>query len=534
MGRKRKEEGRFEFGRLLFGTAFVAFVCVFFTIMSGDLFKPSLKGYETVPCRIVQSSVKKETVKRFIFTAEFSYERQGKTYKSSSLCRPGRCTFEFERLAGRLPLLEKYAPGSGHECLVNPNDPHDAVLDVESPVGGQVSLSDGPGAIAVVGGLLLFFSVGVFMLLSAFPAVRRLGTPRVRKLLVSGVLVLFGIPFLAVGSSGVVSHVRGLSESKSFVQVPAKVLYSELYSFRSGGRHPHTSYGVRVGYEYTVGGKKYESDRLSISEMTSNNYSHQQYVAGKYKKGDTVTAYVSPENPREAILEKSGGLGGVGALLGMGLFGLFGLAAVCGGIWMLISQFRASTKDVLSFEGHRLRRTHAWIFIAVFALVWNVFSWSFVFAFVGEEQFNRMDPGLLVLAIFPLVGLLLLGIFIYMLVRELRAPRLALSLTCSMWKPDSPAQIEWTLEDADEVESLEILLEGSRVEGSGKHSRTVVVSSKSCCRHDQSMVPGAGSFGFTVPDKENGASSWAFAAKVKSKSIRRPFGFSYPLPDVGD
>jgi len=170
----------------------------------------------------------------------------------------------------------------------------------------------------------------------------------------------------------------------------------------------------------------------------------------------------------------------------------------------------------------------------VFAIVWNVFSWAFVFAFVGGEQFKRIEPGLLVLAIFPLVGLLLLGILVYMVVREIRAPRLALSLTCAMWKPGSPAQIEWTLEDADQVESLEILLEGSRIEGSGKHSHKVVISSQSCCRHGQSMVPGAGSFGFTVPDGECGASSWALAAKVQSKSVRRPYGFSYSLPDVAE
>ena len=528
----KKKEG-FEFGRLLFGTAFVAFVCVFFTIMSGDLFKPSLKGYETVPCRIVQSSVKMESVKQFRFSAEFSYERQGKTYKSSSLCSPGERTFEFEHLASRQPLLEKFAAGTVHECLVNPNDPWDAVLAVEDPVEspGELGIA-GPVLALIV--LLLFFSVGVFLMATAFPAVRRLGTPRVKKLLVSGFLVLFGVPFATIGTGGLVHYFSERSESDSYVPVQAKVLYSGLYSFRSGGRHPHTSYGVRVGYEYVVNGKKYECDRLAISNMTSNNYSHQQHVAGKYKKGDTVTAFVSQSDPRKAILEKPKGLGELGMLLGMGLFGLLGIAVICGGIWSLFSALRTSAKDTLSFEGRRLKRTHAWLFIAVFAIVWNVFSWSFVFAFVGEEQFKRIEPGLLVLAIFPLVGLLLLGTFVYMVVREIRAPRLALSLTCAMWKPGSPAQVEWSLQDADEVESLEIILEGSQMVGSGKHSHKVVVSSKSCCRHDQSMVPGAGSFGFTVPDKENGASSWAFAAKVKSKSIRRPFGFSYPLPDVDD
>ena len=532
MKRKKGKDG-FDFGRFLFGGLFVTFVCVFIWLMSDMLFAPSLKGYEKVPCRIVQSSVKMEDVRRFVFRVEFSYERKGKQYKSSSLCRPGRRDFEFSHLASRLPLLEKFAIGSDHECLVNPNDPWDAVLDVEDPVEHPGDLGGaGPVIAAIV--LFLFFSVGVFIMATAFPAVRRLGTPRVKKALVAVFILLFGLPFATIGVSGVVHHLAERSEAESFAPVQAKVLYSGIYSFHSGGRNSHTSYGVRVGYEYTVNGKKYECDRLAVSQMNSNNYSHHKYVAGKYKEGDIVTAYISPVDPRVAVLERSGGFGGIGALLGMGLFGLVGLVLVGGGIWTVFSLFRTSAKDALSFEGHRLRRSRGWLFIGAFALVWNVFSWSFVFAFVGEEQFKRMEPGLLAVAIFPLVGLLLLGIFVYMVVRELRAPRLALSLTCAMWKPGSPAQVEWSLENADEIESLEINLEGSRTEGSGKHSRTVVVSSQTCCRHDQSMVPGAGSFGLAVPGKKGGATSWALEAKVKSKSSRRPFAFSYPLPGVDD
>ena len=112
----------FDFGRMVFGCVFVAFVSVFVWIMSDVFFAPSLKGYETVPCRIVKSSVMMEKVNRFIFTAEFAYEHHGRTYKSNSLRRPGHGEFEFSRLASRLPLLERYAPGTEHECRVNPEE----------------------------------------------------------------------------------------------------------------------------------------------------------------------------------------------------------------------------------------------------------------------------------------------------------------------------------------------------------------------------------------------------------------------------
>ena len=522
----------FDFGRMVFGCVFVAFVSVFVWIMSDVFFAPSLKGYETVPCRIVKSSVKMEKVDRFVFTAEFAYEHLGRTYKSNSLCRPEQSEFEFSRLASRLPLLEKYAPGTEHECLVNPANPFDAVLAVENPVEDPEALPGNASPIIAGVVLFMFFSVGVFMIVSAFPSVRRLGkTPRVKKMLIAMYLVLFGCPFMSVGTLELVRYVRERSQVKSYVPVPAKVLYSDMYSFRSGGDHPHTSYGVRVGYEYAVDGKKYESDRLALSQISSNNYDHQRYLASRYKKGDAVTAYVSPENPRQSVLEKSSGLGDVGAWAFMGLFAVVGFAIMGGGIWMLLSLLRGSNVVSLSFEGRILKRSRADLaMLGLFTVVWNVFSWSFVLGYVGEEQVRRLEPMLLAVAVFPLAGIFLIGLLVYTIVRELRTPRLVLTLSCTMWRHGSPAQIDWSLENPEEIESLEIVLERTRMEGSGKHRRLKTVSSQSCCRHVLPMVPGAGSFGFTVPENVGDGCNLAFGAKVKMKGVRRVFTLAYPLP----
>ena len=198
----------------------------------------------------------------------------------------------------------------------------------------------------------------------------------------------------------------------------------------------------------------------------------------------------------------------------------------------MFSLLRGSNCAPLSFERRILKRSYADVVIpGLLAVVWNVFSWSFVLVFVGEEQVRRFDPRLLVLAIFPLAGIFLLGVFIVGIVRALRAPRLVLSLSCAMWKYGAPAQIDWSLENPEEIESLEIVLERTRMEGSGKHRRQITVSSQSCSRHAQSMVPGAGSFGFTVPVSTNDGCNLSFVAKVKMKSIRRAFTFTYPLPN---
>jgi hypothetical protein len=308
-----------------------------------------------------------------------------------------------------------------------------------------------------------------------------------------------------------------------------------MYSFSTGGRHPHTSYGVRVGYEYAVDGKKYEGDRLAISQISSNNYDHQRYLANRYNEGDAVTAYVSPDNPRQSVLEKSSGLGDVRAWAFMGLFAVVGFAIMGGGIWMLLSLLRRGNVAPLSFEGRILKRSRADLAAqGLFTVVWNVFSWSFVLGYVGEEQVRRLEPMLLAVAVFPLVGLFLIGGLIRKLVRERHAPRLELVLSCAMWKHGSPAQVDWSLENSEEIGSLEIVLVRTKTEGSGKYGRSVIVSSQSCCRHAHSMVPGAGSFAFTVPQRTDDGCNLAFKANVKMKSVRRAFAFAYPLPSPKD
>jgi hypothetical protein len=255
-------------------------------------------------------------------------------------------------------------------------------------------------------------------------------------------------------------------------------------------------------------------------------------LANKYKKGDAVTAYVSPDDPRKSVLEKSSGLGDIGAMAFMGLFGVVGFAIIVAGLWMTLSFLRGSNGAPLSFERRILKRSHAnWVIPGLFTVVWNVFSWSFVLGFVGEEQVRRFDPLLFILVIFPLVGIFLIGCFIFEIVRELRAPRLVLTLSCTMWKQGSLAQVDWSLENPEEIESLEIALERTRMEGSGKHRRLTTVSSQSCCHHAQSMVPGVGSFCFTVPQSVGDGWNLAFGAKVKVKGVSRIFTLTYPLPN---
>ncbi len=198
---------------------------------------------------------------------------------------------------------------------------------------------------------------------------------------------------------------------------------------------------------------------------------------------------------------------------------------------MLFSPSRGTDTETSSFGRRTLKRSYGDLVAAgFFAVIWNAFSWSIALIFAGEEEFKQLSLNLIIVAIFPVVGIFLLGIFLYKLVRELHAPSLALALSCAEWKPGSSAEIDWSLDHPEEIESIEIILEGSRMEGSGKRRYMTIVSSQSCCRQVHPMIAAAGSFGFTVPGTQVPACKWAFDVRLKVKDVRRAFAFTYPLP----
>ncbi|MBO4287630.1 MAG: DUF3592 domain-containing protein [Kiritimatiellae bacterium] len=524
----QKEEKGLEVGRLLVGCLFLTFVSFFAWTVGRDIFPPTLDGYASVPCRIEQSKVVREKLDRFVLTVTFSYKYGNHTYTSRSLCRPGRYEFVFDRLGDRLPLLEKYAPGKSQTCRVDPKNPSDGVLVVEA------YFKDGGGSSGQVMRVLpftvlaLFLGAGVFLIASSLPFARRLATPRFRKLLLAAMLILFSLPFTVIGTLGIRSALHDRGETGNYVPVPAKVLYAGIRSHRSGGRHPSTTYSVRVGYEYVLNGHTYESDKYSAVEISTSGYESHRRKAERYKAGDKVTAYVSPTDPRKSVLVRSGTLDEWFPVLAMGLFGVIGLVVMACGIRIFFSSF-ARTEESRSFDGFPLKCSRGDLAgLGFFALFWNLVTWSMLGGFYVGGIFQNFEPVFLVFALFSIFGIGILVAFFRKLVTDLKAPKLTMSLSCAMWTPGSGAQIDWKLERAEEVESLEIVLEGARWTG-GKHRYKTVVSTTSCCRHENQVIPSGWRFGFSAPEALDGV-KWSFIATMKVKGVQRPYTLTYVLP----
>jgi len=60
-----------------------------------------------------------------------------------------------------------------------------------------------------------------------------------------------------------------------------------------------------IEYEYTVNGKKYSSDRLSLSVDQKSRPEYLEPVLKKYSPGTAVNVFYNPDDPADAVLEKA-------------------------------------------------------------------------------------------------------------------------------------------------------------------------------------------------------------------------------------
>lgn len=516
MKKRNRQSDRFEIGRMIVGIGVVAFISVFAHIFLDALVAPSLSGREATACEIVESKAEMRRVDDFVFTAKYRYKYREREWTATALGKPGDGTFEFSRLGSRLELLEKYAPGTKHECYVTPENPRDAVLPVERPTGDSGDMPGIAHKIALGAFCTIFYSVGIFLIISAFPAARRLWKGKTRKILTGALLTVFSLPFASIGVFGVVSQAREQLESRDYIPVPAKIVHTGMHSHHVGGKHPHTAYEARIGYEYAVDGKKYESDIYSTFQISSR-YERQCEILQNYKTGDDVTAFVSPVEPRKSVLVKSEGLKEFMGIIFFGVFAFFGIVMLCGGLWTLVSALAAGMRRPAACERRELRRDRSqFMGLLLFTVLWNVLSWSFGLIAIADGVLKKFSPAWMVL-IFPIIGIGMIVKTAREICKALKAPRLRLTLSCAALQPGAPAQIDWNLDGAENVESLEIELRGWETKASGRRTVSELVESRTCCSFPHPPVPPQWTFGIEIPRHEGDDVKWEIVATIQKR-----------------
>ncbi len=128
-----------------------------------------------------------------------------------------------------------------------------------------------------------------------------------------GILIAFCtiVPFLAIAVFFIFNARRTKAQaqaSQTWPSVMGTVAASSVetsHSTDSDG-HSSTSYYPAVTYQYEVLGHSYSSDRVSFGfRVGSGSRTQAQAVADRYIAGNQIRVYYNPNNPGEAVLERT-------------------------------------------------------------------------------------------------------------------------------------------------------------------------------------------------------------------------------------
>lgn len=122
-------------------------------------------------------------------------------------------------------------------------------------------------------------------------------------------MILFGLPFAAIGVGtliwGVGASLVSWQEMKTWQPVQAELLETELKRSTSDDS---ITYKVSAIYRYSFNGRTYTGTRVGIGDSYDNVGDYHQLEAGRLKRalerGQTVTAWVNPDRPDQAVLNR--------------------------------------------------------------------------------------------------------------------------------------------------------------------------------------------------------------------------------------
>lgn len=145
-------------------------------------------------------------------------------------------------------------------------------------------------------------------------------------------LVLFGACGLCGVTFAIAEAITAakIAAARGWPTTSGRIVESHVTTSRSGGKSSRTSHHVEATYEYTVGGQRYRSSRITygVREGARSSTEAENLRSRYYPPGGSVTVHYDPDDPGEAVLSPgtSGGFTAVG--LTMMAFSLLCAAAL--------------------------------------------------------------------------------------------------------------------------------------------------------------------------------------------------------------
>ncbi len=489
----------------LYGLFFAALPL--FVILPGTLrsarANSDVRAWPEVLCTVVESSVRERGAAAYELSVKYKYVVDGHVYTSSGVTLSG--DYAFKKVAERLPLLEKYAKGRSAVCRVNPAAPGKAVLMPPKAVANIVP----------IGIMLLFVSVGLAIAVSPWVSLaakrqrERVPRPLPEAPDRSGdragakdfVLSVAGGVFLTVGlavAAGMTrKNIRYMGCSR-WPQVEGTVLRCDLQ--RSHSSKGGTSYGVYTAYAYTVDGVRYENDKDSLADYNSNlpwHYENFREKVASRPAGSKVTVYADPSDPATSLLDPSFPWDGLGFLMIPAVFVAVGGMGFFTGLRRIRGMRRARAPRVQSGTTRlstpfqecpfgKIKRTRTFLPGVFFALVWNAFASCGLLPCIphfvrlsrngGTGVSMKSVPAVVLMLVFPAVGVVLAVLAVREIAREVLNPHLEIRQIGGAFRSGMEAQMEYRLDrNAEKVREFGIRIVGyMKVSAGGGRNRSVV------------------------------------------------------------
>ncbi|HYU32195.1 MAG TPA: DUF3592 domain-containing protein [Thermoanaerobaculia bacterium] len=354
-----------------------------------------------------------------------------------------------------------------------------------------------------------------------------LSNSRRRNQMSPGCLVLFFVPFLAIGcfaSYFVLWRPWSTWISARFWQpVTCRVVSSQVASSSDGD-----TYRVDIAYTWTVDGQEFRGSRYDFMGGSSSGYDGKAAIVAQHPPGSRTTCWVDPAHPDSAVFSRD--------LSWMYLFGLFPLIFVAAGAGGIVWAFRTArkyrrSKDVDAAQAALGLRPSPFgveipadaaqpkvlrpllaafgklVGLILVALFWNGIVSAFVIAMVVKWREGKAPEGCLVAFLVPfvLIGLgLIVAVFRQFLV--LFNPRLEMTLSQGVLVLGQSALLQWKIEGkVERVKRLRIFLEG-REQATYRRGTDIVTDRQvfatiPILETDQPMQIAQGSANVSVPDE---------------------------------
>ncbi len=419
--------------------------------------------WQRTPCTIVSSEVQErgESDSPFAFAVNYRYTYEGQSCAGSRYRRNDQTSGSYSETQR---LVQKYPPGLGALCYVNPKNPGQAVLRRDSLALGLVIPF--PLIFVVIG------AGGAFL-------IWRKPAPEAEEPIAAGVLrksrkgkgksryavaALFAI-FAIVG--GALLYPLGIKPiaktiaAESWIATPCQVLRAEV---RNHDSDDGTTYSVYILYQYEFQGQTYKSDRHEFVGGSSSGYQGKARVVEQYKTAASPICYVNPDNPFEAVLKR-----GFHAKLLLVLVPLLFLLTGVGG---LVPALRGKTPTNdgppkpgtaprpagASYDLTTLRVTEGgravltpkfsprakFAGMTFFALVWNGIIALIASSLIGGLVHGHPSWfGLLFVSPFVAIGTVLIGVAAYQFLAIFN-PRPTLELSCGTVPLGGAAELRWS------------------------------------------------------------------------------------------